>query len=375
MKNFLVFIIIYSTVLFAGCNRTGRVSNFSKEIYKPHYAKGFTIMGADSMASTIISTTSPWQGADNVRMDYFISRNGEKPGSDFKGQVIKAGAKRIVCMSSSYIAMFDALGQADRIVGVSGIDYITNDYIQKNRDNIKDVGAEINLETVAMLRPDIVLLYGIGDARTAETEKLKELSIPYMYVGEYLEESPIGRAEWLVAMSELTDSREKGIEVFNRIPERYERLKSLTDSISHRPLVMLNTPWADSWVLPPSNSYMPRLISDAGGEYIYKDNNSSTSIPIGLETAYSLVSKADFWLNLSSMSSLEEVSGINSKLSETRVFKEKRVYNNNRRVNSNGANDFWESSVVMPDIVLRDLIKIFHPEILSDSLYYYRQLK
>lgn len=112
-------------------------------------------------------------------------------------------------MSSSYIAMLDALGQADRIVAVSGIDYVSNPYIIAHKDSIKDMGPEMNYELLLGLKPDVVLLYGIGDAQTAVTDKLKELSIPYMYVGEYLEESPLGKAEWMVALSELTDSREK----------------------------------------------------------------------------------------------------------------------------------------------------------------------
>lgn len=360
----------------AGCaGRSSSGADFSVKVYEPQYAKGFTILGADSMESTIIRTRLPWQGAGDMVLDYFISRNGEEPPAGFTGQVIKGGARRIVCMSSSYVAMFDVLGQVDRIVGVSGIDYITNSYIRENKDRIKDVGAEINYETIAMLRPDVVLIYGISGARTAETDKLNELSIPYMYVGEYLEESPLGRAEWLVAFAELTDSREKGISVFSEIPVRYGEVKSLAADVKERPLVMLNTPWADSWVLPPVDSYMPRLIADAGGEYIYKENKSDASVSIGLETAYSLVSKADFWLNLSSMSTMQEVLKVNSAFAATRVVKEGRIYNNNRRVSPTGANDFWESSVVKPDVVLRDLIKIFHPELVQDSLYYYKRIE
>lgn len=105
------------------------------------------------------------------------------------------------------------------------------------------------------LKPDVVLLYGIGDAQTAVTDKLKELAIPYMYVGEYLEESPLGKAEWLVALSELTDSRDKGIDVFREIPKRYQALKDLTASVEQRPTVMFNTPWNDSWVMPSTQSY------------------------------------------------------------------------------------------------------------------------
>ena len=137
----------------------------------------------------------------------------------------------------------------------------------------------MNYELLLGLKPDVVLLYGIGDAQTAVTDKLKELYIPYMYVGEYLEESPLGKAEWLVALAELTDSREKGIEIFREIPKRYQVLKALTESVEQRPTVMLNTPWNDSWVMPSTQSYMAQLVTDAGADYIYKKTLLTVPLP------------------------------------------------------------------------------------------------
>lgn len=348
---------------------------FNQDIYTPEYASGFKIVGAENTASTLIQVFNPWQGAKNVEMSYFISRNGEQAPAGFNGPVIPAGAKNIVCMSSSYIAMLDVLGQADRIVGVSGINYISNPYVQEHRDIIKDMGPEMNYELLLGLKPDVVLLYGIGDAQTAVTDKLKELSIPYIYMGEYLEESPLGKAEWLVALSELTDSREKGIEIFREIPKRYLALKALTESAEKRPTVMFNTPWNDSWIMPSTQSYMAQLVNDAGADYIYKENTSNSSAPIGLETAYGLIQKADYWINVGSASTLDELKTINPKFADAKAVREKTAYNNNLRLTATGGNDYWESAVVRPDIVLRDLIHIFHPELVSDSLYYYRHLE
>ena len=178
---------------------------------------------------------------------------------------------------------------------------------------IKDMGPEMNYELLIGLKPDVVLLYGIGDAQTAVTDKLKELSIPYLYMGEYLEESPLGKAEWMIVLSELTDKREKGIEIFREIPQRYYALKALTDSVSQRPTVMFNTPWNDSWVMPSTQSYMARLIADAGAEYIYKENSCNSSTPIGLETAYGLIQKAEYWINVGSATTLEELKAVNHK--------------------------------------------------------------
>lgn len=166
---------------------------FNQDVYTPEYASGFKILGAENAASTLIQITNPWQGANDVTMSYFVTRNGEQAPAGFNGPVIPAGAKQIVCMSSSYVAMLDELGEVNRIVGVSGIDYIANPYILAHKDSIKDMGPEMNYELLIGLKPDVVLLYGIGDAQTSVTDKLKELSIPYLYMGEYLEESPLAK--------------------------------------------------------------------------------------------------------------------------------------------------------------------------------------
>lgn len=377
IKQSIYTFILFSLLFLTSCisNKKTSLEAFNQDIYTPEYAAGFKILGATNVQSTLIQVFNPWQGSKEVEMSYFISRNGEQAPTGFTGPTIPAGAKHIVCMSSSYIAMLDALGQVNRIVAVSGIDYVSNPYILAHKDSIKDMGPEMNYELLLGLKPDIVLLYGIGDAQTAITDKLKELSIPYIYMGEYLEESPLGKAEWMVVLSELTDSREKGIEIFSEIPKRYLSLKALTESVGQCPTVMFNMPWNDSWVMPSTKSYMAQLVADAGAEYIYKENSSNSSTPIGLETAYGLIQKADYWINVGSATSLDELKTVNPKFADAKAVRERTVYNNNLRLTPTGGNDYWESAVVHPDMVLRDLIHIFHPELVPDSLYYYRYLE
>lgn len=375
MKRILLFILLAGVL--SGCRGKAASSVvFTRAVYTPQYASGFDILGAEGWQSTVIRVRNPWQGAKEVEMAYFIARNGEKPPRDFRGGVIRAGAERIVCMSSTYIAMLDALGQVGRVVGVSGMEYISNPHVLARRDEIKDVGAEINYESIVGLKPDLVLLYGVSDALAATTDKMNELGIPYMYVGDYLEESPLGKAEWMVVLSELTDCRAAGERVFGAVPERYDALKRLVSGVTRRPAVMLNTPWNDSWMMPSVNNFVVRLIRDAGGDYIYPKNTSHSSVAIGLETAYGLIREADVWLNTGRVTSLAELLAVDEKFSDAKAVREKRVYNNNLRLTPGGGNDYWESGCVRPDVVLRDLIRILHPELLEEGdLYYYRHLE
>lgn len=225
------------------------------------------------------------------------------------------------------------------------------------------------------LDPDLVLLYGVNGASSMEG-KLKELGIPFMYVGDYLEESPLGKAEWLVVLSEIVGKRAEGEKVFAEIPARYNALKKMVAKKAlEAPKVMVNTPYGDSWSMPSTKSYVARLIADAGGDYIYKKNTGNSSMPIDLEEAYKLTSDADMWLNVGMANSLADLKNTCPKFTDTQCFISGNVYNNNLRTNAAGGNDYYESGVVNPDIVLRDIIKIFHPELIQEDFVYYKQLK
>lgn len=378
-KLILLLLIVTATA----CNRTTshdtRTADFDSILYTPQYASGFNIKGADGKKSVVITADNPWQGADSITIQLFIARNGENAPDGFTGQIIQDQAKRIVTMSSTHIAMLDALGETSRIAGVSGIDYITNPEIQNHRDSIADIGYEgnVNYELLVSLAPDLVLLYGVNSSSQMES-KLNELGIPYFYIGDYLEESPLGKAEWMVAIAEIAGMRERGEKIFSDIPARYNDLKErIADNRIRRrkPKVMLNIPYGDTWFMPPADSYMVKLIEDAGGEYAYPENNGTSSVPIDLEKAYMLVSESDVWLNTGNAASLKEIKEACPKFTTTACYKNGMVYNNTLRTNAAGGNDFFESAIMCPDVVLRDLIKIFYPDLVKEDFVYYRRLE
>lgn len=379
----IVFVALCA-LLFAACagEPARSLEEFSTSIYTPSYATGFDISGAEGAASTLITVRNPWQGAEGVEKRLFISREGERAPEGFDGQVIEGAAERVVCMSSTYVAMIDALDCTEKVVGVSGIDYIYNTRVREaaTEGRVRDVGhdSDINFELLMTLRPDIVLLYGVAGENGTANSKLDELNIPYLYLGDYVEESPLAKAEWTVVMAEILGVRERGEEMFAGIAERYTSLRErVAQSTTERPTVMFNTPYRDTWYMPSSRSYAVQLVEDAGGRYIYDGNHGTSSQPIDLEQAYLLTREADYWINVGQYSSIEDLRRAYPRFSGAKAVREGRVYSADRRKTAKGGSDFWESAVVNPDVVLSDLVAVLQPElnIVGDSLTYYKQLE
>lgn len=384
MKIFDRIVAVLCALVFVACagEPARSLAEFSTVVYEPSYATGFDISGAEGAASTLITVRNPWQGAEGVEKRLFISREGERAPEGFEGQVIEGSAERVVCMSSTYVAMIDAIGCTERVVGVSGIDFIYNSRVREaaSEGRVHDVGhdSNINFELLLTLRPDVVLIYGVAGENGVANAKLDELNIPYLYLGDYVEESPLAKAEWTVVVAEILGVRERGEALFAGIENRYLELrKRVEESATERPTVMFNTPYRDTWYMPSSRSYAVRIVEDAGGQYVYDGNHGTASQPIDLELAYVLTREADYWINVGQYATLEDLRRDNPRFVGAKAVREGRVYSSDRRATAKGGSDFWESAVVNPDVVLRDLVAILHPELnlVSEELTYYKRIE
>ena len=307
--------IALSILALASCRAKGSETSDSSYaapdsvIFAPSHASGYVIEGWKGRQSVLITVNRPWQGADSVGSSastLLILRGGEEAPDGYHGSVLTDEARRLVAMSSTHIAMLEALGETGRIAGVSGLRFVSSPAITARGDSIADVGYDGNIsyENLAGAMPDLVLLYGVSGPSAMEG-KLRELNIPYIYISDYMEEHPLGKAEWAVALGEIAGNREMAQSVFDSIPARYLELAQMVrEQSSTSPGVMLNTPYSGNWWMPPSDSYMVRLIADAGGDYLYRGKMSRQSTPIDLEEATTLVQSADYWLNPGTLTTL-----------------------------------------------------------------------
>ena len=381
MMNALRIITVIIIFTIAGCSR-----NDKKNIEKTRdagneveRAERFTLEKKPGW--TEVKIINPWQGASDVnQLYYLVKRGSDLPAGLDSASVIFVPLQKIVCMSTTHLAMISALGEDASIVGVSGTNFIYSPFLKKKSEEglIADVGYEANLnkELILKISPDLIMIYGIGSESAGYVGKLKELGTKVIINADYLETDPLSRAEWIKLFGALYCKENLADSIYRKEADEYARLKSfIAQNSTSRPKVLLGLPFKDTWYVSPGNSFVSKLISDAGGEYLWIGTKSSVSMPYGIENVYLRGMKADFWLNISGVSSRNEISNVDQRLNDLPCFKNDNLFNNNKRISEGGGNDYWESGGVYPHLILKDIATILHPELFSDhELTYYRKI-
>jgi len=343
------------------------------------FAKGFTIEQFDEYR--LITVTNPWQGARDIVIRYYLVSGDRIPeGVPENARVIKIPIQRIICMSTTHIGMLDFVHKLETLVGVSGKMYINNPRVndQLARGEIIDIGYEQNIqyEEMITLRPELVMTYGIGSEVAGYVNKLQEVGIPVIIIGDYLEQTPLAKAEWVKVVAALYVLDDPVNEKFEQLAEEYRKVKMLAADVKIRPEVMIGLPWKDTWYIPGGNSFAANFIRDAGGSYIWEDKRSQEAIPFNLEAVYEEAKDADIWINPGIAESLKDIISVDERLINFKPVRTGLVYNNNRILNEQGGNDYWESGIMNPQKILMDLVKIFHPQLLPDhQLVYYKKIE
>ena len=255
---------------------------------------------------------------------------------------------------------------------------------------IADVGydAAPDYEKIVALRPEVVLTYAVSGAKSPFESKLEQLGIKVFTVNEHLERHPLARAAYIRLFGALTGQMAAADSAFNAVKDNYN---AVAEDISNRHIaprkVLLNIPYNDQWFVPSTENYLSAMISDAGGIVLGSESGKSASSVMSVEKAYSLSKEADCWLNTGWCHTREELLGVNpifkdmlgnieSNARELGYGSYPVVWNDNKRVNPKGGNDIWQSGVARPDLVLRDLATILHPDNQgeADKTIYYRQI-
>jgi iron complex transport system substrate-binding protein len=371
----IVYLTIIATLLGCSPKKNEKVPEIVSDQKEIKYATGFTIQQFDNYR--LITLNDTWKG-ETTKVRYVLYEN-EKPKGVDGAIFIKTPIKSIACMSLTHIAYLEKLGLEKSIVALSGCDYVSSPKIRTliEAKLIHEIGVEqqVNYELLVDESPDVLMGYGIDESSNNYINKLKSLGVNVVLNAEYMETHPLGKAEWIKFVAAFYNEDDRAESLFNKIEKNYLDLLEITKTIQQKPTVFVGMPWNGAWYVPGGKSFQAQLFKDAGADYLWKENEEKSSLVKAKEVIIDVAFDADFWLNQNSYQSIAEIIGFDGKFKNFNAIKKQHIYNNDNRTNSFSGNDYWESGVINPDMVLKDLIEIFHPEVLDHELFYYRKLE
>lgn len=362
--------------LLFGCNQNTKQNSDPENSSNTNlYAQNFTITQHEDYS--LLEIINPWLDAQNISYTYAIahSPNAQLPKNTIH---IQQSPTRVAAISTTHIAFIEKINRLKSLIAVSDMHYVYSPKLkQQHKQNpIAEVGFDtnLNIEKLLQLKIEVVFLYGISNEIEPLRKKLLQVGIVPVMIGEYMEQHPLGKAEWIKVFGAVYNTPEVAEKTFKDIANDYLKLKKLTANVQSKPTVFTGLPWNETWHTPGGNSFTATFINDAGAKYIFANDTGSVNYQYDIEIVYQRGGNADFWINTGIANSLDEIKAVDKRMPLFKAFSQERIYNNNNIAVLGGGSDYLESGAVNPHIILRDLIKIFHPQLLADSLYYYKRL-
>ena len=361
-------ILLSCILLFSFC--TSRSSKNSENFAVPNdtlqlrHARGFAIYHHDDFKEVVVYHSTD---SDRVFARYYLTRN-ENLKTPRNGTRVLIPLETIAFASVTHIEFLNLLDKQHTVIGICSPDLVFDADVRKRAQNgeITDLGDafNINVERTLKLNPQALMTSGFNQS-DPNARRISRAGIPVLYNNEWMENTPLGRAEWIKFVAAFFDKEAEADSIFSLIEQRYNEIKALASRVEQKPSVMSGSNFRGTWYMPGGQSFMARLFADAGGVYFFADNTSTGSLPLNIETVLVNFAETDVWLN-SDFNSLDELLRANAKHAIFRPVSLGRVYNFNKRTLPSGANDFWESGVARPDLILADIIAILHPNILPE---------
>jgi iron complex transport system substrate-binding protein len=342
------------------------------------YAEGFTVEYHNTYK--VVRVLKPYPGVQKG-FDYLLVQRGALiPEGHSDSVVIRVPVRSFVSFSSTYLSGLEMLGVRNTLVGVDSRNSIYSPEIREKIKSYKilEVSDEYqpNIELLLEIDPDCIMASAAGNKWDVHP-KMVEVNLSIVINGDWNEKHPLGRAEWIKFLSLFYNKEKEANTIFNEIERQYLMIKQAATSADYFPTIFSGAPYNDIWYMPGGESFLARFFSDAGGDYIWKDTVATGGLPLSFETVFYKAENADFWLNAGwNHTSKEDMVKSDERFAKFKAFRTGNVYANNRRVAPEGGNDYWESGIMNPHVILADLVKILHPEIIQDhELFYYQQLK
>lgn len=367
--KFLVRVFIVSLVL-VNCkekNNTKIEISHTKQLVEVKYANGFDIQYFNNYKKLIIK--SPYQNSKE-QFEYILSNSNNKELAAIKGTKITTPIQQVVVTSTTHIPMLELLGVENSLIGFPHTKYISSSKTRKliAANLVKEIGVKdaLNTEILLDLNPDVVIGYSM--TKTNKSLNLIEKSgIPVVLNGDWLEDTPLGRAEWIKFFGVLYNKEKEADSIFNVIETNYKAAKELANKTTKKPTILSGAIMSkDIWSLPAGESFVAQFLADANTHYLWKDSKGKGSLSISFESILDKGKSAEIWIAPGYFSSKKQMLKKNTYYKEFTAFKNDQLYTFATKVGETGGVLYFELGPTRPDLVLKDIIKIAHPELLKE---------
>lgn len=330
----------------------------------------------DCQSHVIVEVQNPWQEDALLQRYALVHRDSSIPENlPTEATLVRVPLTSALVYSSVHAGAFVELGCANAITGIVDAEFYKLPQIV---DGVKtgkviDAGNSMSpsIEKIVELSPQAILTSPFQNAGHGAIDKL---GIPIIECADYMEATPLGRAEWIKLLGELLCKRKEAATIYDNVAQSYNSLVALIKGVKERPMVISEMMTDGVWFLPGGKSYMAQIYADAGAYYPWNDNNSTGSLQLDFATVYDKAYNARYWIIKSfepnfSLADLKAKYPLNEKLE---AFKNGGVY-----VINTVETSFFEDFPFHPDLLLREYITLFHPQLIQgdNSFRYLRQLK
>ena len=341
------------------------------------YAKNFTLEYKDGYE--LLTVTTPWEGAAEP-FQYALVPEGTEVSDDLgDALVVHTPIKSFVSLSTTFLPFLEQIDELSSLVAVDTADYTYNPtipaWVESGMVQTVGSGSMVDVEKLVELEPDVIMANAFGSEWDTHPA-LEAAGLPVIINADYLEQNPLGRAEWGKFIAAFYDKEAEIDEIFDAMVERYDVAKALTQDLTEKKTVLVNTPYEGSWSMPGVDSYATIFLTDAGAEYLFNDIPGYYSQTLDFETVFERAKEANVWINVGMATDLASLAAMDERLADFDAYQSGEVYNNNARSTAMGGSDYFESGVANPDVILLDMIKILYPELVPDhTFFYYQQLQ
>lgn len=378
--KFYKFILVF--IIVAACQsdkKNEQLPASSTSQFNLKYAKGFNVESHKDYK--IINVTQPWPNAKKGYTYLLASKDVLSKMTftkDTYDAVVNNPIEQIVVTSTTHIPSLELLGVENKLVGFPGSDYVSSEKTRERIDNgkIRELGKNegINTEVLLEINPDVVIGFGVdGVNKTFQT--IKKANIPVLYNGDWVESNALAKAEWIKFFGILFNKEQQADSIFKNIEKNYLEAKKIASKAKKQPTILSGAMTKDVWHLPNGKSPEAQFLKDANVDYLWKDTTGNGSLYLSFEAVLDKGKTAEIWLNPSYYGSMDQLKNANPLYTNFDAFNNKSIYSFTNSKGETGGVLYYELGTARPDLVLKDIIKICHPELLPNyEPYFFKPL-